>query len=251
MTFTETFVTLNVKTGTEMANGRFVAYYRVSTAKQGQSGLGLEAQQASVNGWLNGGDWKLVGERVEIESGKRSDNRPKLAEALRLCRIHNATLIVAKLDRLARNVAFISALMESGVKFVAVDMPHVNEMVIHILASVAQGEAKAISDRTRAALAAAKARGVVLGNPNRDIAKHADKGRSVGNAVKAAKAAKRKADLLPMIEDIQAAGVTTLSGIARELNAREVPTAWGKGEWAATQVKRLVCSGRRSCRAWW
>jgi len=224
----------------DMANGRFVAYYRVSTAKQGQSGLGLEAQQASVNGWLNGGDWKLVGELVEIESGKRSDNRPKLAEAMRLCRIHNATLIVAKLDRLARNVAFISALMESGVKFVAVDMPHVNEMVIHILASVAQGEAKAISDRTRAALAAAKARGVVLGNPNRDIARHADRGRSVGNAVKAAKAAKRKADLMPMIEDIQAAGIKSLSGIARELNARDVPTAWGKGQWAATQVKRLV-----------
>jgi DNA invertase Pin-like site-specific DNA recombinase len=222
-----------------MATGRFVAYYRVSTAKQGQSGLGLEAQQASVNNWLNGGDWKLVDSRIEVESGKRSDNRPKLAEALRLCRIHNATLIVAKLDRLARNVAFISALMESGVKFVAVDMPHVNEMVIHILASVAQGEAKMCSERTKAGLQAAKARGVVLGNPNRDIAKHADQGRVVGLKVRQDKAIQRKADLMPMIEDIQATGVTTLLGIAAELNAREVHTARG-GAWTATQVKRLM-----------
>jgi DNA invertase Pin-like site-specific DNA recombinase len=222
-----------------MANGRFVAYYRVSTAKQGQSGLGLEAQQASVRGWLNGGDWKLVGELVEVESGKRSDNRPELASALRLCRVHNATLIVAKLDRLARNVNFISALQDAGVKFVAVDMPHVNEMVINILASVAQGEAVAISQRTKAALAAAKARGVVLGNPNRDVAQYADKGRVIGHAVRRAKASKRRADLLPMIEHIQAAGTLSLSGIARELNAREITTALGKA-WTAQQVKRLV-----------
>jgi DNA invertase Pin-like site-specific DNA recombinase len=222
-----------------MANGRFVAYYRVSTAKQGQSGLGLEAQQASVRGWLNGGDWKLVGELVEVESGKRSDNRPKLVEALRLCRVHNATLVVAKLDRLARNVAFISALMESSVKFVAVDMPHVNEMVIHILASVAQGEAKAISERTKAALAAAKVRGVMLGNPKRDVRQYASKGRAVSHAVRSAKASRRAEDLLPIIEDIQAAGVTSLAGIARELNAREIRAARG-GEWSATQVRRVA-----------
>ena len=105
-----------------MAQGKFVAYYRVSTAKQGRSGLGLEAQQEAVRSYLNGGSWQLVAEVVEVESGKRND-RPKLAEALRLCRLHGATLIIAKLDRLARNVAFISNLMESGVEFTAVDFP--------------------------------------------------------------------------------------------------------------------------------
>src|SRR4051794_2829544 len=103
-----------------MARGKFVAYYRVSTARQGQSGLGLEAQKEAVRTYLNGGSWKLVAEVIEVESGKRSD-RPQLHEALRLCRFHGATLIIAKLDRLARNVAFISNLMESGVDFVAVD----------------------------------------------------------------------------------------------------------------------------------
>src|ERR1700685_232559 len=103
-----------------MANGRFVAYYRVSTAKQGISGLGLEAQRESVLKHLNGGRWKLVSEVTEGESGKRKD-RPALAEALSLCRVHGATLIIAKLDRLARNVNFISSLMEAGVEFTAVD----------------------------------------------------------------------------------------------------------------------------------
>ena len=105
-----------------MAQGRFVAYYRVSTDRQGRSGLGLEAQQEAVRSYLDGGSWQLVDEVVEVESGKRND-RPKLAEALKLCRLHGATLIIAKLDRLARNVAFVSNLMESGVDFVAVDFP--------------------------------------------------------------------------------------------------------------------------------
>ena len=105
-----------------MAQGRFVAYYRVSTDRQGRSGLGLEAQQEAVRSYLDGGSWQLVEEGVEVESGKRND-RPKLAEALKLCRLHQATLIIAKLDRLARNVAFVSNLMESGVDFVAVDFP--------------------------------------------------------------------------------------------------------------------------------
>src|SRR5271154_4183939 len=145
-----------------MANGKFVSYLRVSTARQGISGLGLEAQRASVAAFLNGGDWTLVQEVVEVESGKRSD-RPALAEALRLCRKHRATLIIAKLDRLARNVHFISGLMESGVEFVAVDMPQANRFVVHILAAVAEQEADAISRRTKAALEAAKARGQKLG----------------------------------------------------------------------------------------
>ena len=145
-----------------MAKGRFVAYYRVSTEKQGRSGLGLEAQQEAVRTHLNGGNWHLAAEVVEIESGKRND-RPKLAEALRLCRLHGATLIIAKLDRLARNVAFISNLMESGVEFTAVDFPQANRLTVHILAAVAEHEREMISKRTKDALAAAKARGVKLG----------------------------------------------------------------------------------------
>src|ERR687889_1623464 len=140
-----------------MAQGKFIAYYRVSTAKQGRSGLGLEAQQEAVRSYLNGGAWQLVAEVVEVESGKRND-RPKLAEALRLCRLHGATLIIAKLDRLARNVAFISNLMESGVEFVAVDFPQANRLTVHILAAVAEHERELISQRTRAALAQAKKR---------------------------------------------------------------------------------------------
>ena len=113
-----------------MANGKFISYLRVSTARQGVSGLGLEAQRESVASYLNGGRWTLVSEVVEIESGKRND-RPAIAEALRLCRLHRATLIIAKLDRLARNVHFISSLMESGVEFVAVDFPQANRLRSH------------------------------------------------------------------------------------------------------------------------
>jgi DNA invertase Pin-like site-specific DNA recombinase len=230
-----------------MANGRFVAYYRVSTAKQGISGLGLEAQQAAVRGYLNGGDWKLVDSRTEVESGKRSDNRPELAEALRLCRVHNATLIVAKLDRLSRNVAFISTLMESGVKLVAVDMPFVNEMVLHILAAVAQGEAKMCSDRTKAGLEAAKARGRVLGSPNKDIAMHSAEGHAASLEARQQTVEKRIADMMPIIEDIQGSGITTLAGIAKELNKREIYTPREHGKklptlkpWSAVQVSRVL-----------
>lgn len=145
-----------------MAAGKFVAYYRVSTQRQGRSGLGLEAQQAALRAYLNGSEWKMLTEFTEVESGKRND-RAALAKALALCRVHRATLLVAKLDRLARNVAFISALMESGVEFSAVDFPQANRLTVHVLAAVAEHEATTISERTRAALAAAKARGTKLG----------------------------------------------------------------------------------------
>src|SRR4051794_12265193 len=128
-----------------MAQGQFVAYYRVSTERQGRSGLGLEAQQEAVRAYLNGGSWRLVAEVIEVESGKRSD-RPKLAEALRLCRMHGATLIIAKLDRLARNVAFVSNLMESGVEFTAVDFPPGNRPTGHILSGVGEHKDKASSE---------------------------------------------------------------------------------------------------------
>ena len=146
--------------------GRFVAYYRVSTRWQGRSRLGgLEAQRTAVMDYLNGGSWELVGEFTEIESGKHSD-RPELAKALTACRKQHAHLVIAKLDRLSRNLAFIANLMESAVEFVAIDNPTANKSTLHVLAAVAQHEREMISDRTKAALAAAKARGKKLGGPD-------------------------------------------------------------------------------------
>src|SRR5215831_9386475 len=144
---------------------KIVSYCRVSTAKQGRSGLGLEAQRAAINDFLNGGQWKLVAEYVEIETGK-NDDRPELRKALHRAKVTGATLVIAKLDRLSRNLRFIAELQESKVKFLCADMPDATELTIHIFASLAQHERKVISERTKRALQAAKARGKVLGNPN-------------------------------------------------------------------------------------
>jgi DNA invertase Pin-like site-specific DNA recombinase len=127
--------------------GKFIAYYRVSTDKQGKSGLGLEAQRQAVEAYLNGGSWTLVAEFVEVESGKHSE-RLQLAAALGACKKHRAKLVIAKLDRLSRNLAFIATLMDSGVEFIAVDNPHANKLTIHILAAVAQHEREMIAQRT-------------------------------------------------------------------------------------------------------
>jgi DNA invertase Pin-like site-specific DNA recombinase len=224
-----------------MANGRFVSYLRVSTARQGASGLGLEAQRAAVTGYLNGGDWTLVQEVVEVESGKRID-RPGLGDAIRLCRKHRATLVIAKLDRLARNVAFISKLMESGVEFVAVDMPQANRFVVHILAAVAEQEAEAISKRTKAALAAAKARGTRLGGRRVSAERFAEIG-AAARQVRTEKADKRAAELLPEIRSIQAEGAQSLRQIAAGLNERNIATVRG-GEWSAVQVQRVLTAAR-------
>ncbi|MFP5230787.1 MAG: recombinase family protein [Acidobacteriota bacterium] len=220
-----------------MANGKFVSYIRVSTQRQGKSGLGLEAQRGSVTSHLNGGRWDLIAELVEVESGKRAD-RPKLAEALALCRRHKATLVIAKLDRLARNVAFIANLMESGVEFVACDMPQANRFTLHILAAVAEHEAAMISARTKAALAAAKARGVRLGatDPNR-IAKYARKGTQARQKASAARAR----ELQPVIASLKAEGAITLHDLATGLNAKHISAPRG-GEWSATQVMRLLAA---------
>jgi DNA invertase Pin-like site-specific DNA recombinase len=220
-----------------MTNGKFIAYYRVSTARQGASGLGLEAQKDAVRTHLNGGSWSLVDEVTEVESGKRND-RPKLAEALRLCRMHGATLIIAKLDRLARNVAFISNLMESGVEFTAVDFPQANRLTVHILAAVAEHEAQMISARTKAALAAAKARGRKLGGDRGNFLTVRDRGNAASVAVRGGKADKRAADLAPMMRDLQAGGAS-LRQMAAALNERGIPTARG-GTWSAVQVQRVL-----------
>lgn len=221
-----------------MANGKFVAYFRVSTAKQGRSGLGLEAQREAVMSYLNGGNWQLVAEFTEVESGKRND-RPQLAAALAACRARRATLVIAKLDRLARNVAFVSSLMESRVEFIAVDNPNANPLTIHILVAMAEHEAKMISARTKAALAAAAARGKVLGG-YRDGAR--ERGIAVaakGTAAVTAKAEERAADILPEVEAIRAKGITSARGIARELNAAGIPSPRG-GQWQTTSVQRLL-----------
>lgn len=220
-----------------MANGKFIAYYRVSTARQGASGLGLEAQQEAVRSYLNGGSWQLVAEVTEIESGKRND-RPKLAEALRLCKLHGATLIIAKLDRLARNVAFISNLMESGVDFTAVDFPKANRLTVHILAAVAEHEREMISARTKSALQAAKARGQRLGGDRGNFAQVKALGPAVSVAARGAKADERASLVAPIVKELQTAGAS-LRTIAAELTARGIPTPRG-GDWSAVQVKRVI-----------
>jgi DNA invertase Pin-like site-specific DNA recombinase len=224
-----------------MANGKFVSYLRVSTARQGVSGLGLEAQREAVERYLNGGSWALVKEVVEVESGKRND-RPAIAEALRLCRLHRATLVIAKLDRLARNVHFISSLMESGVEFIAVDFPQANRLTVHILAAVAEHEATMISARTVAALGAAKARGVTLGGQRGDEARMvlmAAKGNKASVAARSHIAQKRREDLLPVIDDIRQRGSHSFRQIAAGLNERGITTARG-GRWFPIQVRRVV-----------
>ena len=227
-----------------MASGRFVAYYRVSTQKQGQSGLGLEAQQKSVRDYLNGGRWKLIAEIIEVESGKRSD-RPELAEALRLCRLHRATLLVAKLDRLARNVAFISALMESGVEFQAVDMPQANRLTVHVMAAMAEYEAAAISARTKAALAAAKARGKKLGGRRWNVESVAGKGNAASIKARSDSAAKWALDITTEVNAVRADGATSLRQIAAGLNARGVGARRG-GQWTAAQVRQLLQQQERA-----
>ena len=212
----------------------YVAYYRVSTAQQGSSGLGLEAQREAVAQHVASASGKLVDEFQEIESGKRN-GRPQIAAALAACRLRRATLIIAKLDRLARNVAFISSLMESGVDFVACDNPHATKFTIHILAAVAELEREMISARTKAALQAAKARGVRLGNPRL----------TPGDTYRArkarmAQAAQRARDVLPYIEAAQRAGCDRPTDIARALTARGIETPAGGRDWTTTQVRRVL-----------
>lgn len=208
-------------------DGRFVAYYRVSTVKQGQSGLGLDAQRSAVENYLNGGNWQLVGDFVEIESGKRKI-RPQLDAALAICKKQKATLIIAKLDRLARNLHFISGLLEAGVEFLAVDNPTANRLTVQILAAVAEEEARAISARTKAALASAKARGVLLGKHGSKLGGE-NRQRAQSNAL----------GLQDTIKEIQSEGIVAVRDIATTLNDRGIATPNGK-RWHSTSVFRLL-----------
>lgn len=222
-----------------MANGKYVTYLRVSTARQGISGLGLEAQRTAVQAHLNGGSWKIVSELVEVESGKRND-RPQLLKALKVCRLHGAVLLIAKLDRLSRNVAFLSNLMESGVQFTAADMPEADKTHLQMMMVFAEHEARAISARTKAALAASKK---VLGGRRVSAKRFAEigvQGRKASAEVRAEKADVRAQDRLEAIEDVKAAGAISLRQIAAALNERGIPTPTQKGEWSAVQVKRIL-----------
>jgi len=217
-----------------MVSRKFVSYVRVSTARQGASGLGLEAQQAAVAGYLNGGDWELIAEYREVETGKGADalaKRPQLRAALDACTKAKATLVIAKLDRLARNVHFVSGLIESGVDFVAADMPQANKVMIQMHSVMAEWERDQISARTKAALTAAKARGVVLGRAGAD------------NLRPNVEARRRAADafaerLRPTLESMKARGLSQRA-IADDLNSIGVPAANG-GQWRLAQVQRVL-----------
>jgi DNA invertase Pin-like site-specific DNA recombinase len=222
-----------------MAIGKFISYLRVSTAKQGASGLGLEAQRQAVTDFLNGGCWQLLREYVEVETGKHAD-RAVLIEALQHCKVTGATLVIAKLDRLSRDLEFIARLQKSSIKFVCCDMPQATELTIHMLAAVAQHERQMISDRTKRALTAAKERGVRLGNPNGAAAlRRAGKGNAASIVAIKTAADEHAANLAPIIADIRSAGVTSFKAIARELNDRGILTARG-GRWHPTTVKNLL-----------
>lgn len=209
---------------------KFVAYFRVSTDRQGRSGLGLEAQRSAVTGYV-AGRGEVLGEFTEVESGCKVD-RPQLQAALDMAARLRATLVIARLDRLARNVAFIANLMDSRVDFVACDMPEANRLTLHILAAVAEHERDMISQRTKAALAAARGRGTRLGNPDGQAARKAATARLI------AKADQFAATVLPMVTGLASQGLG-LREIARHLNERGIKTSHGR-EWQATTVRNLL-----------
>jgi DNA invertase Pin-like site-specific DNA recombinase len=202
-------------------DGRYVAYFRVSTEHQGANGNGMAAQKKAVADYLNGGRWTLVAEFTEVESGKRVDNRPELEKALAAAKKHRATLILAKLDRLARNVHFIAGLMERKVNFVCCDMPSATPFMLHVYAAVAEEERRMIAARTKAGLAAAKARGKQLGNPRL----------AAGNR---AAALARAEELRPVLIELSDLSARAAAG---ELNERGAATPTG-APWSAKTVIR-------------
>lgn len=217
---------------------KLIAYYRVSTERQGKSGLGIDAQKSAVTAHAIGTTGAILAEFTEVESGRDAD-RPQLALALKLAKATGATLVVAKLDRLSRNVAFLSALMESGVPFVACDNPHANKLTLHILAAVAQAEAEAISVRTKAALAEARKRGVKLGGSNprsRNLTAQArDRGAIAGGETTRKVCEEFRASILPVVQAIEGDAGT----IADQLNQRGYLTKRG-GKWTRRTVAALL-----------
>lgn len=202
--------------------GKFVAYFRVSTQRQGRSGLGLDAQRAMVQDYLNGGNWELIDEFIEVRSGKK--RRPELEKALAACKKSGATLLVAKLDRLSRKALLIEQILDSKIPFVLVEMPEADPFMIRILAAVAQREGEEISKRTTAALAVAKARGTKLGRGQEN-----------------------KADALafvqsmaPVIAELKQQGFCILRTLCEELNRRALPTFHGYGQWHIPTVHKLL-----------
>jgi DNA invertase Pin-like site-specific DNA recombinase len=222
-----------------------IAYCRVSTKQQGASGLGMEAQRAAVESYAKGIGARVAGLYVEVESGKKSD-RPELARALAHAKRNKAALCVAKLDRLSRNVEFLARVMNAGTDFVACDYPAANRLTLHIMAAVAEAEAKAISDRTRAALQAAKARGTLLGSDRpghwtgREKARQqgARKGAKVSAEVRSKAAVDAYADLTPLMKQWRTEGLS-LHGIAGRLNTEGHTTRRGR-PWNAVQVARVL-----------
>jgi len=218
---------------------RVVAYYRVSTEQQGRSGLGLEAQRQAVMGLCASRGWEVIAEHTEVESGKRAD-RPELARALDHARLTGAKLVVAKLDRLSRDAEFTLRLRNSGVDFTCADNPDVNRLTIGLLAVINEDERERISERTKAALAAAKARGVKLGNPNGAAAfRRAGKGNGASVGANKANADAFAESLRETLESIRKGDIQSLGGIAAELNRRHIRTARG-GQWHASSVRNLV-----------
>ncbi|MEM6635543.1 MAG: recombinase family protein [Pseudomonadota bacterium] len=217
---------------------KVIAYIRVSTQRQGQSGLGIEAQKAEIAAFAQANDAVIEAEYIEIESGGRND-RPELAKALKHARVTGSRLVIARLNRLSRNAAFLLALKDSGVDFVAADMPNANTMTIGVMALVAQEEREAISRNTKAALAAAKARGQKLGNPNGARAlRLANKGNVASRVAMTERANARAADLSDVLDHIASKGHATLAAQAKELNRRGIKTANG-GRWHPATVSNL------------
>jgi DNA invertase Pin-like site-specific DNA recombinase len=221
----------------------FIAYFRVSTQKQGVSGLGLEAQQEAVARHILAHGGQLVHGYQEIESGKRKD-RPELLKALSHARRSKATLLVAKLDRLGRNVAFLSALMEAGVDFVACDNPHANRLMLHMMVAFAEEEARQISIRTKAALQAYKARGGKLGAQDprcksiTSLRSARESGQRLGTVANSQKSRSAYEDIIPVMQSFRSQGAT-LRQIAEQLNALKQTTRTGK-PWNQVQVMRVL-----------
>jgi DNA invertase Pin-like site-specific DNA recombinase len=218
---------------------KIISYLRVSTRKQGASGLGLEAQRAAIAAYATQRHGAVIETFTEVESGK-VNARPELGKALHLAKVTGSTLVIAKLDRLSRNAAFLLALRDSGVRFVAADMPDANDLTVGIMALVAQQEREAISKRTKEALAAAKARGVRLGNPNGASALlRANTGNRASLDAICSKADDHARNLLPVIQALAAEGVTSLGNVADALNSRGMLTPRG-GLWHKSSVRNLL-----------